>query len=194
MHEALAPNVFLVKEHVGLFKAANNYDIYDSGGRVILHCREGNLGFVTRLLRFTDFKRMTPFAIEIRIPDGEPLIRVTRGIAFIRSTVTVHDEQDRVLGYFRQKLLSIGGRFTVLDAGEKDLCQLVGKWTSWDFRFMAGDRELARITKKWAGLAKEMFTTADTYALEINASVPADSPLRQLILAAVVCVDMVLKE
>ena len=194
MNEALAHNVLLVKEHVGMFKAANNYDIYDSEGQVVLHCREDNLGFLTKLLRFTDFKRSTPFDIEIRVPDGEALIRVTRGAAFIRSTVTVHDEQDQVLGYFRQKVLSVGGRFTVLDAHERELCQLVGKWTSWDFRFMAGDRELAHISKKWAGLSKELFTTADTYALEISASVPADSPLRQLIVAAVMCIDMVLKE
>lgn len=194
MHEALAHNVLLVKEHVGMFKAANNYDIYNPEGTVILHCREDNLGFLTKLLRFTDFKRMTPFDIEIRVPDSTPLIRVTRGTAFIRSTVTVHDEQDRVLGYFRQKVFSIGGRFTVLDANERELCQLVGKWTSWDFRFMAGDRELAHISKKWAGMGKELFTTADNYALEISASVPTDSPLRQLIIAAVMCVDMVLKE
>lgn len=195
MHPAIAGNLFLVKEHVGLFKAANNYDIYDpSTGQAILHCREDRLGFITKFLRFTDYKRMTPFDIEIRVPDGESLIRVHRGVTFLRSVVTVRDEQDEILGYFRQKLLSIGGRFTVLDAQERELCDLRGKWTSWDFRFMAGERELAHITKKWAGLGRELFTTADNYMLEISDAVPADSPLRQLILAAVMCVDMVLKE
>jgi hypothetical protein len=29
MHEILTRNVYLVKEHIGMFKAANNYDIYD---------------------------------------------------------------------------------------------------------------------------------------------------------------------
>ena len=50
------------------------------------------------------------------------------------------------------------------------------------------------MTKKWAGLGKEMFTSADNYILEIAESVPADSRLRILILAAVLCIDMVLKE
>ena len=41
MHSVLNNNLFLVKEHVGLFKAANNFDIYDpESGYVILHCRE----------------------------------------------------------------------------------------------------------------------------------------------------------
>lgn len=195
MHAALARNVYLVKEHVGMFKAANNYDIHDpETGQIILHCREDNLGFFTKLLRFTEYKRMTPFDIEIRTPQGETILRVVRGVAFIRSTVTVYDEHDTVLGYFRQKVFSIGGRFTVLDAREEELCQLVGKWTSWNFRFMAGEKELAHITKKWAGIGKELFTSADNYVLQVSDGVPADSPLRQLIMAAVMCVDMVLKE
>ena len=43
-------------------------------------------------------------------------------------------------------------------------------------------------------IGKELFTSADNYALEISDAVPADSAVRQLILAAVMCIDMVLKE
>ena len=41
---------------------------------------------------------------------------------------------------------------------------------------------------------KELFTSADNYILEISPQVPAGNPLRQLIMAAVMCIDMVLKE
>lgn len=50
------------------------------------------------------------------------------------------------------------------------------------------------MTKKWAGLGKELFTSADNYVLQIADKVPADGPVRPLILAAVMCIDMVLKE
>ena len=63
-----------------------------------------------------------------------------------------------------------------------------------NFRFMAGEQELGRVTKKWAGLGKELFTSADNYVLQISESVPADHVARQLILASVMCIDMVLKE
>ncbi len=37
MHELLNRNVFLVKEHVGAFKAANNFDIHDTAsGEIIM--------------------------------------------------------------------------------------------------------------------------------------------------------------
>ena len=59
---------------------------------------------------------------------------------------------------------------------------------------MAGETELAHITKKWSGVGKELFTSADNYILQISESVPVDSVARQLIVAAVMCIDMVLKE
>ncbi|MCH8961461.1 MAG: RNAase [Bacteroidetes bacterium] len=195
MHEVLSRNVYLIKEHVGMFKAANNYDIYDPDtGVVIMECREERLGILTKILRFTDYKRMTPFDIQIRTPEGRQVVRVKRGISLFLSKVQVLDESDRVIGGFKQKLFSIGGAFTVLDASETPVCQLKGKWTGWDFRFLAGETELAHVTKKWAGIGKELFTSADNYVLQISDSVRADNVARQLILAAVMCIDMVLKE
>ena len=195
MHPALQRNTFLVKEHVGLFKAANNFDILDpADGSVILHCREPRLGFITKLLRFTDYKRMTPFDIHITTPDGRPVVRITRGISIFLSKVKVLDEADQPVGGFKQKFFSIGGKFDVLDAGDQPLCTLKGKWTGWDFRFLNGELQLARVTKKWSGLGKELFTSADNYILAVDDSVEPDHPVRMLILAAVMCIDMVLKE
>jgi len=195
MNPILNQNLFLVKEHVGMFKAANNYDIYHpESNQIIMNCRENNLGFFTKVFRFTDYKRMTPFNIEISTPGGEKLISVKRGVAWLRSTVEVFDEKDRLVGTFKQKLFSIGGKFEILDKNEKPVATLQGKWTGWDFKFTHENKQLAQVNKKWAGVGKEFFTSADNYALEIEETVAADSPLRQLILAAVMCIDMVLKE
>ncbi len=54
MSHPLNRNLLLVKEHVGMFKAANNYDIHDPDtNEIIIHCREDRLGLITKLLRFT---------------------------------------------------------------------------------------------------------------------------------------------
>ena len=179
-----------------MFKAANNFDIFDPASeREILQCREEKLGLVTRILRFTDYKRMTPFDIEIRTPDGQPVLRIKRGISIFLSRVSVMDAEGRYIGGFKQKLFSIGGAFNVLDEHDQPLCSLKGKWTGWNFRFLGPDGvEYAHVSKKWAGIGKEMFTTADNYMLEIFESVQPGDPLRMLILAAVMCIDMVLKE
>jgi len=191
----LNQNLFLVKEHVGMFKAANNYDIYDpQTGQIVMECREDRLGLFTRMFRFSDWKRMTPFDVQVRTPDGQQIVRVTRGISIFLSKVTVHDEYDQVIGGFKQKFFSVGGKFDVLDQNGQPICSLKGKWTGWNFRFVRDDLELAHVTKKWAGLGKEMFTSADNYVLNLSEHVPPDSTVRKLILAAVMCIDMVLKE
>ena len=195
MHPALQRNMFFVKEHVGVFKAANNYDVLDpQTGQIVLLCREDDLGFFTRILRFTDYKRMTPFDMRIKTPDGATVVRVTRGVSFFVSNVQVRDGEDRVVGGFKQKFFSIGGRFAVLDAQDQPVCTLQGNWTGWDFKFVTAGAVLAQVTKKWAGLGKELFTSADNYMLTIAAAVRPDDPRRLLLLAAVMSIDMVLKE
>lgn len=195
MNPILNQNLFLVKEHVGMFKAANNYDVYDpETNQIIMNCRENNLGFFTKVFRFTDYKRMTPFNVEITTASGEKLITVRRGVAVFRSTVEVLDEKDRLIGTFKQKFFSFGGKFEILDKNERPCATLQGKWTGWDFKFSHENRQLAQVSKKWAGMGRELFTSADNYVLQIEDNVPADSPLRQLILGAVMCIDMVLKE
>ena len=75
MHEVLNRNIYIVKEHVGMFKAANNYDIYDPDSEVIImESREEGLGALTKFLKFTDFKRMTPFDIRISTPGDNRLL------------------------------------------------------------------------------------------------------------------------
>ena len=195
MDAVLNRNLFLVKEHVGMFKAANNFDIFDpQTGEMILECREEKLGVLTKVLRFTDYKRMTPFHVEIRKPDQTPVVNVKRGVSVFLSKVDVEDEQGIRIGGFKQKFFSIGGKFDVLGASDQPICTLKGKWTGWNFTFNNNGTQLAQVSKKWAGIGKELFTSADNYVLEISESVPQNDPVRPLILGAVMCIDMVLKE
>lgn len=196
MHPALNKNLFFVREHVKVFKAANSFDIFDPETKEqILQCQEENLGFFTKMFRFTDYKRMTPFNMHVKDMKGNTLFTVTRGVSVFLSTVQVFDANGMLAGMFKQKLFSLGGKFEVLDASERSLCMLRGKWTSWEFKFVSNDgKDFAAVTKQWGGLGKELFTSADNYVLEINSQVPDDHPLRMLILAAVMCIDLVLKE
>ena len=91
-------------------------------------------------------------------------------------------------------LFSLGGAFDVCNASDEPVCRLKGKWTGWDFRFTDERREYAHVTKKWNGIGKELLTSADSYVVNISDSVPEEDPVRPLILASVMCIDMVLKE
>jgi uncharacterized protein YxjI len=187
-------DVFLVKEKIGMFKASNNFDILNpETGNIMLSCREPELGFFTKLFRFTDYKRMTPFNIIIADTQGKKLLRIKRGVTIFRSDVEVFDEQDKLIGIFKQQFFSFGGKFEMYDAQEKYLCTLQGKWTGWDFKFVKDQIQLASVSKKWAGIGKELFTSADNYVIHIE-KIEKDHALRPLIIAAVMCIDMVFKE
>ncbi len=149
MHHLLKRNVLFVKERVGMFKAASNYDIFDEQKNLLMECREPNLGFFTKLLRFTDYKNMTPFSVEINTPDGMPILRVQRGWTFFRSVVQVFDEKGALQGKFKQRLLSIGGKFDILDEQDKLMCSVSGKWTAWEYTFTRDNQPIAQISKKW---------------------------------------------
>ena len=197
MDPILEKNLYLFKEHLGLIKAHNNYDIFDPESKeMILHCREKNLNFFYKIVRIflKDYKRMTPFEIEIKGLTGKKILKVKKGVSFILSKIQVYDENDNIVGIFKQRLFPFGNNFDMLDKSENLVCKLKGNFIGWNFKFLKGNSEVGLVTKKWAGIGKEMFTSADNYVLEIKDKVEKDSPLRLLILAAVICIDMVIKE
>jgi uncharacterized protein YxjI len=196
VHDILTRNVFLVKEHVGMFKAASNYDIFDPNEpqQPIMLCREPNLGIFSKMFRFTDYKRMTPFDIHVTTPSGDPVLKVQRGVSLFLSKVDVFNESGVRMGGFKQKFFSMTASFNVLGPNDEVLCNLKGSWRGREFKFEKDGKVYAEVKQKWAGMAKELFTTADTYAVSISEDVTPDNPIRVLILGAVLCIDMVLKE
>lgn len=67
-----------------------------------------------------------------------------------------------------------------------------GNWTGWEFRFLtASGDELGVVSKKWAGVAKEFFTSADNYVVAVH---HPDSAAATLLLAAGLAIDTVHKE
>ena len=197
MDPILEKNLYLFKEHLGLIKAHNNYDIFDPESKeMILHCREKNLNFFYKIVRIflKDYKRMTPFEIEIKGLTGKKILKVKKGVSLFLSKIQVYDENDNIVGIFKQRFFPFGNNFDMLDKSENLVCKLKGNFIGWNFKFLKGDSEVGLVTKKWAGIGKEMFTSADNYILEIKDKVEKDSPLRLLILAAVLCIDMVIKE
>ncbi|WP_300567625.1 phospholipid scramblase-related protein [Flavobacterium sp.] len=195
MNLLLNKNLYLVKEKVGMFKASNSYDIFDPETNAhLMTSIEPNLGFFTKMFRFTKYKKHTPFNVSVSETNGRKVVSLKRGVSIFRSDVEVFDHKDQTIGFLKQKFWSFGGKFEIVDKHQKSVCTLEGKWTGWDFKFTNQDNELAIVTKKWAGLGKELFTSADNYVLQINDSIPQDDSRRQLIFASVMCIDMVLKE
>lgn len=190
MHEVLSRNKYLVK-HVGKPMRSKNFDIYDpDSSSVIMECRDENSGRISNMLRA---QKIPPFDLQVRTPDGQPIVRIKRGASLTFSNTTVSDQNDQKIGSFKQGF-NLFGDFQILDAKGNQVCRVRSKMSGKDFRFMADKVELAHITCESAGILKEMLRPPDDYLLSISESVPPDSVVRPLSLAAVLCIEMAHRE
>jgi len=195
MHESLMRNALLVEEQAGPWRATFCFDVRDpQDATLLMTCREEPIGRLTRIVRYSTYRRTTPFNLRVRDNDGRPIVRLARGVPILSSHVRIYDGDDVLIGTLRQRPFSIRGVFDVLDATERPVCRLQGRGVRTEFALLTPERvELARITKRWAGLRKELFTSADHFLLQVADIVPPDPLLRQLILAAAVGIGLVVK-
>ncbi len=184
-----------VKELVGYFKAANAYELFDETGRKIGEVKEDVPGWFKKLLKFTNWKTMLSFQVNFTDLEGKQFLKIWRKFSFMRSNVFAEDADGRQLGRFKQKLLSFGGKFEILDPTGQPIGEVKGDWKGWDFTVSdAQKQEVGKITKKWAGIGKELFTSADNYVISVNPNASVTPDFRKLIFASGICIDMVLKE
>lgn len=187
---------YLIREHVGLLKVSDVYDILDPvTQQKIGEAREEISGLI-KFFRLLINKQLMPTKIAVYEGADEAsrklLFTLRRGVALFRPKVEVMEASGTPVGYFQSKLLSLGGAFRVFTSDGMEIAQVEGNWTGWEFKFLSGTTELGRVTKQWSGLGKELFTSADNYIIEIVSE--PDPTMNLLLLAAGLAIDTVLKE
>jgi uncharacterized protein YxjI len=189
---------YFIREHVGLLKLHDVYDIIDPVSNKTIGLAEEEPGLVVQLLRVATEKRNLPtriFVRELKQGNVEPgcVFSIHRGFTLLRARISVRDGEGREIGWFRRKLLTLGDSFDVFNAQGVQVARVKGDIVGWNFHFLdASDREVGTITKKWAGLGKELFTTADNYMIALNGPQSPDNA--RLLLAAGLSIDIVFKE
>jgi len=190
---------YFIKEHVGMLKLSNTYDILDPETKAQLGVAQEKPGVAIHLLRLLVNKLLLPtkvFVYEGNNPEDASQLRfsIHKGFAFFRPRVEIQDPQGTVVGWFqRKKLFSFSGYFNVFDANGTEVAAVKGDWKGWNFKFLdASGNEMGSISKKWAGLGKELFTSADQYVIDLNEEPAAGKAI--LLLAAGLAVDTIYKE
>jgi uncharacterized protein YxjI len=189
---------FLVKEQVGFLKLTDRYDIFDpESGEKIGFAQEilSTFGSLVRLL-FSNMKSMFPTTVIIKEDDAsEPVLTIQRSFSLFIRTVYVIDQHQQQVGFFKSKLFSLGGGFTVHSPSGEQIADVKGNWKGWDFQLLdMNGVELGRVNKKWAGALKEIFTSADNYFISLDDSIGTNQGLAALLLAAGLAIDIVFKE
>lgn len=187
---------YLIKEQVAFMKLTDRYDIFDPESGEQLGFAMEKISGLSKLLRLLVNKQLLPTTIVIQeSEDSEPVVTLRRGMTFLRSKVSVFDEAGKEVGFFKSKLFSLGGGFTVHEPGGEQIADVKGNWKGWDFKMndMQG-KELGAVNKQWAGALKEMFTSADNYLIKLDDGISSNPGLAALLLAAGLAIDIVFKE
>jgi scramblase len=187
----LAEPVLVVKQKLKFVELRNEYGVFDPGGRqigAVAQVGQSPLAFLARL--FTSWDVALPITLEIRGPGGPELL-VTKPWFTWRCQVTRPDGLP--LGQIVKQIRLGKARFLLLDTGGAQLGEVRAEnWRAKDFSVRDGaGQELARVTKRWAGL-RELFTDADTYVIEVLPA--AADPLRSLAVASCLVIDVIMKQ
>lgn len=186
--------VYLVKERVAVLKLTDTYDIHDAATGETLGTAAENVSGLIKVMRLLVSKRLLPTTVDVKGKDGRLVMSITR-TGLLRSTVTVQNARGQGLGSFKSKLLSIGGHFFVHDTAGRQVAEVKGDWKGWNFRFTTLDgTALGQVTRKWGGIGRELFTSADNYVIALDEKAALPPETSALLIAAGLAIDIVYKE
>lgn len=192
-------NRFAIQENKTVFPSVQTYDIRNGDTGELVGTATETLSPLIKTLRWVLSKHWLPTRIEVREkPDDSLVFTVGRSGYLFRSRVEVRDAQDVLVGYFKSHLLTISGGFAVYDQNDTLFAQVQGRLFGFDYCFITADNsvELGRVSKRIggpAGVAREVFFSADNYFLEINPDLSEQPLAKMLLVAAALAIDLIYK-
>jgi uncharacterized protein YxjI len=186
--------ILVVSQKAKLIELVNEYLVSDPDGNRVGSVAEVGQSKAKKFVRLvSSLDQLMTHRYEIRDANEQPLMVLTRPRKIVKSSFVLQRTDGTEVGQVKQANVFGKIKFS-LEAGGAQIGSLNAEnWRAWNFNIQdAQGNEVARITKKWEGLAKTMFTTADNYVLEIKA--PLEDPLLSLVIATALCVDTALKQ
>lgn len=186
-------NNYFIDEKVNFFKFENTYKVFDETGANIGSIMQ-KLTVGQKLLRLLINKKMLPFKLEIKDTNGVLLASISRGWTFFLSKIVLSSGDGKTIGAVTQKFKLFKPTFRIFNHEQKQVAEINGDWKAWKFVIKdESGAQIGTISKKWAGVLQEVFTSADKYHVNIDPSY-ANMMNKVVILSAAITIDMVLKE
>ena len=186
--------ILVVNQKAKIIELVSEFAVSDQNGNRIGSVAEVGQSTAKKIARFvSSLDQFMTHRYEIRDAKEQPVLVLTRPRKIVKSSFVITRPDGTEVGQVKQN--NVFGKIKFgLEAGGTTLGSLNAEnWRAWNFNVQDADgNEIARITKKWEGLAKAVFTTADNYVLEIKA--PLTDPLLSLVVATALCVDTALKQ
>ena len=188
-------DVIVINQKVKLIELTNEYMVRDPDGNDIGVIRQEGQSKAKKLLRLvSSVDQFLTHTLAVYDADGTKVLQLVRPRKLLKSRLEVSDGHGQPVGSIVQQNAIGKIRFGLHDAAGNEVGIVRGEnWRAWDFAIEdASGKEVGRITKKWEGMLKASFTTADNYVLRIDSGI--QGPMRMLVFASAAGVDTALKQ
>ena len=195
MSDLLSHDVLVISQKAKIIEMTNEYRVFDDAGTELGTIREVEQSTTKKAVRlFSGVDQFLTHKLGVFDRDGQQVLMLERPAKLLKSKIKVSDAQGTERGAILQDNVVGPKHFALVDGMGDRIGSIDGEnWMSWDFAIHdRTDAEVGRITKKWAGILKEGYTTADTYILQVEAEVSPD--LRLLMFASAAGLDVALKQ
>ncbi|SFD45397.1 Scramblase [Chitinophaga sp. CF118] len=184
---------YFIDEKVGLLKFSNAYKVYNEQGQQIGNVQQ-TVPLWHKFLRLFLSKAIFPFTLDITDMNNVVVASIQRGWTFWTSKILILDGNGTQIGGIKQKFAFMKPLYHITNQYGETIAQIKGDWKAWNFSIVdSNEKALGTISKKWAGILKEAFTTADKYRVTIEKDCPEDVN-KIAIVAGAITIDMVQKE
>ena len=167
------------------FETKNRYVVLSEMGNELYYAAEKS-SFLLRMF----LKALRPFEIIVARTDGSTVLNLQRPFRFYFHKMDVRDAHGKLLGTIEREFSLLRRLYRITNSTGMEICRLYGPLLHpWTFEIRENDRQVGKITKKWSGLAKEFFTDADNFAIEMPPG--KDVETKSVLLGAVFLIDFV---
>ena len=186
--ELLNVNSFIIDEKITAFRFTESYKIYNDSGKIIGAIQQANISGSAKAARIFLGSRKSLQSIQYDITDENANVvavlkkdGISAGFSKL-NTIEILDGDKRRIGILKNGIL--------LDTEDNQVGTIhhnLFPTLNYTLKDISGE-DLAVITKKWNGIGKELFTTADKYHVEMFGNLTQER--RVLVLASAIMIDM----
>jgi uncharacterized protein YxjI len=185
-------NVFIVRQQkewgeiLTGFESKNKYKVFDSNGQELCFAFEEKSNWFLRQL----LKGARPFTLIITDNNKNKVLEMRRPFRWIFQEASIYKADGSPLAVIKKEYSILRKKYNVSAPDHSLIFKIFGPFFKpWTFNILENDRETGKITKKWSGTMKEMFSSADNFGAEFPVVWSDDKKL--ITLGAVFLIDFI---
>lgn len=151
------------------WETANKYEILNEGGQKTGYAAERRAGILDALMKNV-LKSHRPLSIDVWDEEKNLALTGKRPFYFFFSDLEVRDQNGSLVGEIKTRFGVIKRKYDLLDGRGKVFARIESpRWRLWTF-FIKDHigADAGKISKKWGGVLREVFSDSDQFALDIS--------------------------